>query len=1032
MQQQQQELEKLMEERRRLLHMQTQLTKLQHQFPNSSSLSDERISLQQKTSKKICGNSLNSKSLSPCRQGRSDNCTLGRQNLSYEQPNTNMKSRSDNKKTVSKKENINSMSANLSGRIKDGKDDLLNSDVNDNVTMESLIAQTSELDNSLTLQEIKQNVLLEDILRQNHKHQGYSNNEDVRSRSGSSANSEFQEESNSILAPDTTAAATWGGSSTQNDFEDEPVESLEEQDGDGINRWNVKKNFHQEQQRNHISASHNQENVYGTNRLHLEEPVSVQNLISSDGTCNLTVWQQFTQHIHQQLEHMNTLCQSIFQDQQTLTSCLMSCSLSSPSLAVGRSCPVVSDILHQHTHQFQQQQQLLLSLSQCYHMIYLQQLEIQYLHQCLQQNSASEHTLLHPSSNVSQDRIAEDFTFRPWLAAPSANTHSSFPPTQASPISTSACMHSNTDNTLLPTTSNAPTNRFNLSTPISSNCNFARQTAVAATLNNQVPPRTRANNFWDNFRSCSRQNMLSTSKSNEIISANLSNPQIPDSIPTVSDHQPQIKNQSYSEKTANSDYGRTKARQVSNTKMHENIIKTKKPNSSKDRGLFSCFVNKPSSTQQVTSKSRQTERPIKQREVSASHVSDNNSIPNISIFSDTSNSAMPSSSNTRAREVESKNVVNTSTMQESVYAEVSKIISQADGQPEFLLDFLKKLKHLRLDSQQVLSSSQHMSSSQEDNPIKNKDRFIQAVKREQSDAFIDNSESISTQLTLSGQFPSKEMHEDHLTYAFSQPKEETEVVPSVAAATGAVRKRTYNKRAKIEPISISQGNGIGRNSEISENSSEKAEKNEPFSSNQDDLENRTEQEGKDMAGMDLSPLICQSNNRAAQIAEEDMIYECGPEGETEPDIEAETDDTKDLAEADQSPGQRTSVVDHVHHFRQIESPQLVSSLGNNTNNFVLINSGLRNESSLAATIDGLDDISVEQQDIAAGGEQISSCLDDLQTVDELPLDDIPTKLIPLSEGEISKQMAEEISAASLLQEVVSEELSDVVKEQSHF
>ncbi|XP_067139349.1 pericentriolar material 1 protein-like [Centruroides vittatus] len=47
MQQQQQELEKLMEERRRLLHMQTQLTKLQHQFPNSSSLSDERISLQQ-------------------------------------------------------------------------------------------------------------------------------------------------------------------------------------------------------------------------------------------------------------------------------------------------------------------------------------------------------------------------------------------------------------------------------------------------------------------------------------------------------------------------------------------------------------------------------------------------------------------------------------------------------------------------------------------------------------------------------------------------------------------------------------------------------------------------------------------------------------------------------------------------------------------------------------------------------------------------------------------------------------------------
>jgi len=38
--------------------------------------------------------------------------------------------------------------------------------------------------------------------------------------------------------------------------------------------------------------------------------------------------------------------------------------------------------------------------------------------------------------------------------------------------------------------------------------------SVSVTLNNQVAPGTRANNYWDNFRSYSHQNMLSTSKLN--------------------------------------------------------------------------------------------------------------------------------------------------------------------------------------------------------------------------------------------------------------------------------------------------------------------------------------------------------------------------------------------------------------------------------------------------------------------------------------------------------------------------------------
>ncbi|XP_076036262.1 uncharacterized protein LOC143022115 isoform X4 [Oratosquilla oratoria] len=38
--------------------------------------------------------------------------------------------------------------------------------------------------------------------------------------------------------------------------------------------------------------------------------------------------------------------------------------------------------------------------------------------------------------------------------------------------------------------------------------------ATTDVLNNQIPPGTRANNYWDNFRSYSRQNLLSSTKSN--------------------------------------------------------------------------------------------------------------------------------------------------------------------------------------------------------------------------------------------------------------------------------------------------------------------------------------------------------------------------------------------------------------------------------------------------------------------------------------------------------------------------------------
>ncbi|KAH8270064.1 hypothetical protein KR018_003462 [Drosophila ironensis] len=50
--------------------------------------------------------------------------------------------------------------------------------------------------------------------------------------------------------------------------------------------------------------------------------------------------------------------------------------------------------------------------------------------------------------------------------------------------------------------------------PLSEEAGSGAGSGTTATLNNQVPPGNRANNYWDNFRSHSRQNLL-TNKSNE-------------------------------------------------------------------------------------------------------------------------------------------------------------------------------------------------------------------------------------------------------------------------------------------------------------------------------------------------------------------------------------------------------------------------------------------------------------------------------------------------------------------------------------
>lgn len=182
-------------------------------------------------------------------------------------------------------------------------------------------------------------------------------------------------------------------------------------------------------------------------------------------------------------------------------------------------------------------QQLLLCLSQCYHALYMQQLEIHHLQRCMWHNVDGENS--HQQNHLNTRSNHEDSSFRPYCI-PSwpnpFNPPSHLFPDQMSPLSSTACFHryANHSNSSYATGSGTQPARAVIH-PTSQNNVSAQET-----LNNQVPPRTRANNFWDNFRSYSRQNLLSTSnttKRNENI-ASLVTPQVRQVYPLVTNGSP--------------------------------------------------------------------------------------------------------------------------------------------------------------------------------------------------------------------------------------------------------------------------------------------------------------------------------------------------------------------------------------------------------------------------------------------------------------------------------------------------------------
>lgn len=781
-------LESLILERERLLKIHEQFMQLRNSFPSLQRNNDKvRSSGEGGNLKKK--RTLHTSPLTP--HSASDGALtvrLRQDNLLTRQNIATMESQNRNKSNTlgavgesvtAKKENINNLSSKVT------KHTLPNSSVRslsesvsqDNNDVSSTFS--AELNHSLSLRdELQHKVALDDLLSEDRsKQQGYHRNQDNQARSCSSVNSETLEGSNSVFAPDNTVAATWGGSSTQENFEDEtedPVESLEEQEedddddennneetstvdaeipqnstisnqfsnvqyvhtatstavkqrdkalqkdfrGSHLNQWNVKKNLAQcVINRGQTSRSSRLENFAPEDATAQVEDGTQPTGGATDGSVNSNLPSNFVQ----QLEQLNALCQSILQEQQSVPQNLQRNVFSCPLSNTGRQPRSTNDVMHHYTQQLQLQQQLLLSLSQCYHALYIQQLEIQHLHRCVQHNTDPETALHNPTAPPPVN--SEDFTFRPWFLPPWLNAgvppmphqQGQMPSMCVPPLLQPPQQSFNFGATPAATASAPPcalVSGMQSARPVPNSCNQEVRPS-AETLNNQVPPRTRANNFLDNFRSCSRQNLLSASSNNNIKSnesgrtqsVSQIRPVAPLSSNTVTWNQRAPEYVPAPDSSAPTYHApeRSLERPPANPELQELMTRTKKPNLSKPQAVpggrsGSDFSRKPSSSVNIIT-------PMVDHQSSRSNPF--HSVNMDSLVTSTSNIGtrplvlhpVPQQGS-RTSALGFSNPTSTSSaepMLVSIFSEVSKLVAHNSLPPDSLMELFQELQNLRSD-----------------------------------------------------------------------------------------------------------------------------------------------------------------------------------------------------------------------------------------------------------------------------------------------------------------------------------------------
>ncbi|GFR08286.1 uncharacterized protein TNCT_140703 [Trichonephila clavata] len=452
-----------------------------------------------------------------------DNLLLTRQNVAtMESQNQSCSRNLHSRAQSSKKDNIN----NLSGKME--KLSIQNSmngpfaqivDIpKDNI--DSVSTLSSELNQSRSGETERKTII--DILTRGKKKQVYDRNRDNHIHSNSSIDSEPLECSNSALAVDTTVAATWGGSSTQENFEDETEEPSRNLQRQHLLEGASGSSYRPVPKLKKISKMGPLRGTTSGSSYELPNSASCSTETTKDYQQQIST--HFIQQLRKQINQLNVLCQEELLNEGPQTSMNFNPNL----LASCQPHHAANDIIHPYN------QQLLLCLSQCYHTLYLQQLEIQNLHRYIRHNIDSE--VIHQANNLnSQGNNGEDFEFRPWCMSACSNPlmpSNMYPNDQVPPRPTATYLQ-------LPMKSYPPHSAPVAGTrPVRAVIHPASQENRTAqeTLNNQVPPRTRANNFWDNFRSYSRQNLLSTSntvKRNENIGLPVA-PQIRQVHPMVS------------------------------------------------------------------------------------------------------------------------------------------------------------------------------------------------------------------------------------------------------------------------------------------------------------------------------------------------------------------------------------------------------------------------------------------------------------------------------------------------------------------
>ncbi|BFF96898.1 uncharacterized protein DMAD_05431 [Drosophila madeirensis] len=243
-----------------------------------------------------------------------------------------------------------------------------------------------------------------------------------------------------------------------------------------------------------------------------------QMLINSVCQCNQTLW-------HQQREIDNLTNQlHALQDRFNVVGCqdhsygLRSESVPPPNLSVGT--PILGQIpnnlcLGGSNHRAQSEQMFNFGAHQSGH----QSAFSNYQRSC-HRNAGTTASVYSTSSDAHQQQQQQPFLNNAAPPQPAPPTHFnnetplSPPSYRASPGPIFMNHHNNTihqNNANLRTQNQYANNLHSL--PVAGGAAVAPP-PLQPTLNNQVPPGNRANNYWDNFRSYSRQNLLSN-KSNE-------------------------------------------------------------------------------------------------------------------------------------------------------------------------------------------------------------------------------------------------------------------------------------------------------------------------------------------------------------------------------------------------------------------------------------------------------------------------------------------------------------------------------------